>query len=151
MSEYAEFIDVDDESMTYTMDYAQYAQVGQCHNLGDEVRELRAKVEVQKGTIEYWRGYAEVLNEYLADIFCLYGWGGDEGTTTKDKVGRVVRDIQALRVRARELKGQYKADEQLLAPIRDAFDLWEPENQYPMVPIETWVQHVLLPTWEKSK
>ena len=136
--------DIDDDT------YIAFPQPGQCHNLGDEVRELRKKVQTQEVTINYWRGYAEMLNEYLADIFCLYGWGGDEGTTTKDKVGRVVRDIQALRVRARELKGQAKAEAQLLAPIREAFDKWEIENQYPMVPIETWIQWVLLACWERN-
>lgn len=130
MSEYAEFIDVDDESMTW--DGYQYAQVGQCHNLGDEVRELRAMVaqltkerndmldlnttitkeyvdlqwtvKIQRNTIHYWRGYATVLNEYLTDIFCLYGWGWEVGTSNKEKTGRVVDDIQGLRARVRELK-----------------------------------------------
>lgn len=110
MSEYAEFIDVDDESMTYTMDYAQYAQVGQVHCLGDEVRELRAKVqelerkvEVQRGTILYWQTQYNWLDVSVNRIFCHYGWGG-VGDDNHYKIRRVIDDILALRARVRELK-----------------------------------------------
>jgi len=111
MSEYAEFIDVDDESMTYTMDYAQYAQVGQVHCLGDEVRELRKKVEMQQRTIQgqqdtvrYWRNSYEALAYAVALVLGLYGWGGS--VTYLHGLAHVRKDIEALRQRIRELKGR---------------------------------------------
>lgn len=104
MSEYAEFIDVDDESMTYAMDYAQYAQVGQVHSLGDEVKELRAKVVQQQRTAEYWHGCYEALAYSVALVFGLYGWGGNVGYA--DGLAYVRKDIEALRQRIRELKGR---------------------------------------------
>ena len=111
MSEYAEFIDVDDESMTYVMDYAQYAQVGQCHNLGDEVRKLRDEVAhlrrtvaALEGGIEYWRGQYMLLSGQVNRLFCLYGWGGDPLLMQGDKLARVRDDIVSLRKRVHYFK-----------------------------------------------
>jgi hypothetical protein len=107
MSEYAEFTDVDDESMTYAMDYAQYAQyaqVGQVHCLGDEVRELRKKVQMQEQTIIYWRNSYEALGYAVALVLGLYGWGGNASYI--DGLAHVRKDIEALRQRIRELKGK---------------------------------------------
>jgi len=140
---------LDDEDMTYLMDYAQYAQVGNCHNLGDEVRELRKKVEMQQRSIDYWRNSYDALAYAVVLVLGLYGWGSS--VQYIDGLAHVRKDIEALRQRIRELKGREKADGELIAPIREAFDLWEKDNLYPMVPIEIWVQHVLLPTWEKGK
>ncbi len=156
-----------DEDMTYVMDYAQYAQVGQAHSLGDGLRrvaqeanqyslkmedecnQLRVKLDVQKGTIEYWQNSYNALAYAVALVMGLYGWGSS--VQYIDGLEHIRKDIEALRQRIRELKGREREQGELIAPIREAFDLWEKENQYPMVPIETWVQHVLLTTWEKGK
>lgn len=123
MSEYAEFIDVDDDSMTW--DGYQYAQVGQVHCLGDEVRELRRvaqkanqyalkmedecnqlreKVEKQDRELRYWRGAFFNLSLSVASVLTLYGWGHDMDYV--DGLSRVRKGIQALRQRIRELKGR---------------------------------------------
>ena len=109
MSEYAEFIDVDDESMTW--DGCQYAQVGQCHNLGDEVRELRKKVqdltlknELQYRELRYWRNNYDALAYAVALVVSLYGWGGNASYI--DGLAHVRKDVEALRQRIRELKGR---------------------------------------------
>jgi polyhydroxyalkanoate synthesis regulator phasin len=102
---------LDDEDMTYLMDYAQYAQVGNCHNLGDEVRELRAKVqdltlknELQYRELRYWRNSYDALAYAVALVVSLYGWGGNASYI--DGLAYVRKDIEALRQRIRELKGK---------------------------------------------
>ena len=102
MSEYAEM--ADGEDMTYVMDYAQYAQVGQGRCLGDEVRELRAKVEKQDRELCYWRNNYDALAYAVALVVSLYGWGGN--ASYLDGLAHVRKDIEALRQRIRELKGR---------------------------------------------
>ena len=118
MSEYAEFVDEGDDPMTW--DAVQYAQVGQCHNLGDEVRELRKanamlkemndghveKIRKLEGTILYWKNTYELLAGRLAVLCGLYGWGEDGFYSPPDAINRIHCDILGLRAWVRELKGR---------------------------------------------
>lgn len=110
MSEYAEFVDVDN-------DWTQYAQVGQCHNLGDEVRELRKQVqeltqknELQYRELRYWRDAHYTLAQAAAKVRCLYGWGVN--TTNDEGLALACKDILSLRFRVHALK---KRNKKLLA------------------------------------
>lgn len=100
MSEYAEMVDDED----YTYERVQYAQVGQCHNLGDEVRELRAKVKMQEYTINYWRTCYNDLALAVSSVKGLYGWG--ECVANVQACALIRKDIQGLRARVRELEGR---------------------------------------------
>lgn len=122
---------IDDEDMTYVMDYAQYAQVGQAHSLGEEVRDslaliaqltkqlndtldlntrlnkehidLEFKVKMQASIINYWQNSYRHLWHQVSELFCLYGWGGDLEAPQR-KFDRIIDDIHAMRKRIHDYK-----------------------------------------------
>lgn len=104
--------DIDDDT------YIAFPQLGQCHNLGDEVRELRTtngllkqmndghveKIRKLESEVHYWRTVYMNLAGWVNRLLCLYGWGGDPLLSQQDALIRVGRDIEGLRKRVRELK-----------------------------------------------
>ena len=124
MSEYAEFTDVDNdwthERLVYYADqWMPYSSIYRRQNLGEEVRELRAKVarldrriEEYQNTLTYWRGAYGDLADEVAQICCLYGWGEDGFCDSSAALDRVRRDIISLRFRVHVLK---KRNKKLLA------------------------------------
>jgi len=116
MSEYAEFTDVDNdwthERLVYYADqWMPYSSIYRRQNLGEEVRELRAKVqeltlknELQYRELRYWRNNYDALAYAVALVVSLYGWGGNASYI--DGLAHVRKDIEALRQRIRELKGR---------------------------------------------